>query len=90
MVSPGCAHLTWEAQAAAGTVAGGQCPVQVLVFSIQIKAKNATAVTKIDGSVGQVVVASPDFVPLKRHDLHQALRPDARDRVAIVTPVLGC
>ena len=90
MVSPGCAHLVGAAQAAAGTVVGGRCPVQVLVFSIQIKAKNATAVTKIDGSVGQVVVASPGFVSLKRHDLHQALCLDARDRVAIFKPVLGC
>jgi hypothetical protein len=89
VVSPGCAHLVGVAQAAAGTVVGGQCPVQVLVFSIHIKAKNATAVTKIDGSVGQVVVASPDFVSPKRHGLHQALRPDARDRVAILKSALG-
>ena len=46
---PGCARLVGVAQAAAGPVLGGQRPVQVLVFSIQIKAKSETAIPKIDG-----------------------------------------
>ena len=82
-ITPGCAHLVGVAQNAAGTAGVGQCPVQVLILSIQAKAQNMAAVTKIGGGVGQVVVASPDFVPPKRPDLNQALRPDARDRAAI-------
>ena len=61
-VFPGRVHLVGVAQAAAGTVVGSQCPVQVLILPRQLKAQNVTAVTRIGGSVGQVVVASPDLV----------------------------
>ena len=83
MVFPGGAHLVGAAQAAAGTVVGSQCPVQVLILPVQIKAQIVTALTKIGGSASQVVVASPNLVFPEWHDLHQALCPDVRDGEAI-------
>ena len=83
MLFPGRVHLVGVAQAAAGTVVGSQCPVQVLILPVQIKAQNVTALTKIGESVSQVVVASPNLVFPEWHDLHQALCPGARDGEAI-------